>query len=113
DATPELSVKVLPHRPELVGRPEFWRASEGLDEALRLAAESSQQLIAAKAMVIANRDDLATRAVEVLGSRPILSALSAHSAHCERTMTWVRAAALDPGAVADFLSGEDRIDRDL
>jgi len=113
DAMPELSVRVLPHRPELVGRPEFWRAPEGLDEALRLAAESSRQLDAAKAMVIANRHDLATRAVEALGSRPILSALSAHSTHCERTMTWVKAAALDPGSVADFLASEDRIDRDL
>lgn len=113
DATPELTVKVLPHRPELVGRAEFWRGSEGLDEALRLAAQSSQQLVAAKAMVIANRDDLAIRAVQALGPRPILSALSAHSAHCERSMTWVKAAVLDPGAVADFLAGEDRIDRDL
>jgi hypothetical protein len=112
ERVPELAGKALACRPELVERPKFWSRAGAIDEALDAGAIASRQTAVARAMLVAGRDDLASRAVPLLGAIPVLTALNA-VADEKRMSLWVHAVVHDIDAVAGFLAGDSQIRRRL
>ena len=69
---------------------------------------------AAEAILLAGRDDLATRAVHEFGSRPLLRSIRASSRTMgDRLGAWLRASVGDTVAVAEFLATQRAIPKPM
>ena len=106
---PALRGAALDRRPELVGQSAFWMKLDSVDEAFR-TAKGEHMEATASAVMLAGRDDLASRAVQEFGSRLILQALSGvWGCVGERVDAWLLASVVDPAAVGEFLATEPAI----
>jgi hypothetical protein len=113
-AVPTLAERALSRRHELVELPDFWRHSDQLEQALQIASKSGRQRATIKAILASGRDDLAPRAVTAFGARETLTVLKGvQDPYLLPAAAWLRSAANDTNAVADFLTGENGIYRAL
>lgn len=109
---PSLSSVALAHRPELVAQPKFWsRDIAPIDAAFAALAMSLELRTAGlTAMIVANRDDLALRAVREFGPVDVLQVVATlfeASTNDRRSIgQWLAVASSEPAAVAQFLAVE-------
>ena len=107
---PRLSTVALTHRPELVTRPEFWsRDIAPVDAAFTaLAGAPEFRTAGLTAMIAANRDDLAMKAVREIGPLHVLQIVAPlfDSTTSDRRGLgqWLAAAASEPETAARFLA---------
>jgi hypothetical protein len=107
---PQLSPSVVSHRPDLLTSQSFWR--RGLvpgDLAFSTLADHPELRSAGvAAMIAANRDDLAPRAIREVGALDVLRLISKQfhvlGSHGQHLVKWVRVAVSDPKTVAQFLA---------
>jgi hypothetical protein len=107
---PMLSSVALAQRPELVAQPELWSRDMAPVDAAFGALASSPELRTAgvTAMIVANRDDLAMRAIREIGSFNVLQVLASlfdiATGDRRSLRPWLLAAASEPATVAQFLA---------
>jgi hypothetical protein len=108
---PRIADVVLQFRPEVFRSPDFWRlTSDVVDIGLRHLTPSHEGFAPAfKSMMVADRADLAARAVAKIGAQPVLDAVLDHlsvDGGDSRSIAypWLRACASYPGAVAEALA---------
>ena len=107
---PQLSSVVLSRRPDLLTSENFWRRDLApVDLAfLTLADRPEIRTAGVAAMIVANRDDLAPRAIREVGALDVLRPISTqfHTPGSERQhlVNWIGVAVSDPTTVAQFLA---------
>ena len=111
---PALRTAALALRPELVGQPAFWAGLEVVEDPFRTSKSEHMEAAAVEAILLAGRDDLATRAVHEFGPRRLLRSISTSSRSIgDRLGTWLRASVSDTVAVAEFLATQPAISRPM
>ena len=107
---PGLLKTALAHRPELVMAPALWERLDGVEDAFRVAKEAHLETDALSAAMVGGRSDLASQAVQALGSGMVLRALSASwDSICDGNRRWLEESVGEPADVARFLSTGSRI----
>ena len=105
---PSLLENVIQIHPALLEEPQFWasRVSRSADV---LATSIETQLAVLRAIIAADRPDLAARAVSEAGAEKVLQALCEHlrSDRISRSSldTWTRTLRSEQAAIASFLAG--------
>lgn len=114
--SPSLMSKILERRLEVVAQSAFW-ALEGIDADAALAAVSAVEPLhvpALKAIIVANRYDLAPRCVHHFGSLRVLQTISSQidaNPGGRRISDWLREASKDRTAVAQLLADDIRLSK--
>ena len=107
---PALAQAALTYRPELVTEPAFWSQDLRIeDDAFAVVARLDEEVRSAAlaALVAAQRDDLATRAVGQFRPSAVLDVVGSALEHdCESRGLdrWLSAVANDPSAVSQYLA---------
>jgi len=109
--TPQLSAATLPLRPEVMTTESFWRHDVvPADTAFAVLADApGLRAAAVRAMIQADRHDLAPDAAKEVGALPFLQMVASNEAivgNSRSIATWLRAAAVDTTVAAEFLSSE-------
>lgn len=109
-ASPALAERILAIRPDVVASEELWRGSiVPIDLAFATLADAPElRERAVEAMILADRDDLSTRALGEVGASRLLRLVARHhevlGRDVRRLSSWLSPALSEPGTVAEFLS---------
>lgn len=109
--TPQLSSATVALRPDLVTVEDFWRQDVvPAETAFAVLADAPELRTAAvRAMMLADRNDLAPRAAREIGGLPLLELVATEmtTVGVSRSLaTWLRAALANPSVAAEFLSNQ-------
>ena len=115
---PDLAQTALAQRPELVTEPIFWSQDLTIeDDAFAVIARLDKIRDAAlAALIAAQRDDLATRAVGQFGPSAVLEVVGSaleHDCESKRFERWITTVVCDPLAVAQHLAAGSKKPRAL
>ncbi|OQS34642.1 hypothetical protein B0T40_15065 [Chromobacterium haemolyticum] len=115
---PILAPAVLSHRPDVLTEPSFWSLDlVDIDNAFAMIAVSHElRSKTLAALVTAQRDDLALRAVHEFGSFEVLQAIGSELEQRNGSWgmdRWVEASVGDPSTIAQYLANGPRKPRAL
>lgn len=113
-SVPQLTEVALARRPELVIEHDFWSYNEAVNASLEIAKRRGLQSGAIAAMVKSERSDLSRAASHAFGSRVVLQTLNVMShVSADHLLEWIGAIKNDTAGIADFLSSQPCISREI